>query len=59
MERLVPEEIFNPLDFTDFDICVNYIKGKQTNESIFEANRTLDVFKLIHIDIFRLFPMAA
>ena len=28
IERLVSDKILNPLDFTDFDICVNCIKGK-------------------------------
>ena len=45
------DEIFDPLDFTNFDICVNCIKRKQTNKRIFEANRTSNVLKLIHIDI--------
>ena len=48
IERLVSDEILDPLDFTDFDICVNCIKGKQTNKRRFEASRTLDVLELIH-----------
>ena len=28
IERLVSDEILNSLDFTDFDICINCIKGK-------------------------------
>ena len=40
IERLVSCEILDPLDFTDFNICVNCIKGKQTNKRRFEANRT-------------------
>jgi hypothetical protein len=28
MERLIEEEILTPLDFTDLDHCVDYIKGK-------------------------------
>ena len=56
MERLVSDEILNPLDFTDFDVCVNCIMGKQTNMRRFEANRTLDVLELIHTDICGPFP---
>lgn len=51
IERLVSDEILNPLDFTDFDVCVNCIKNKQTNKRRFEANRTLNVLQLIHTNI--------
>ena len=50
MERLLSDEILNPLDFTDFDDCINCIKGKQTNKRRFEAYRALDVLELIHTD---------
>ena len=53
------DEILNPLDFIDFDICINCIKGKQTNKMRFEANRTSDVLELIHTDICGPFPIAA
>ncbi|KAJ4710364.1 Retrovirus-related Pol polyprotein from transposon TNT 1-94 [Melia azedarach] len=59
IERLVLDEILDPLDFTDFDICVNCIKGKQTNKRRFEANRILDVLELIHTDICGPFPTVA
>ena len=59
IERLVSDEILDPLDFTDFDVCVNCIKGKQTNKRRFEANRTLDVLELIHTDICGPFPTVA
>ena len=44
-------EILEPFDFTNFDICINYINGKQTNKTRFEANRTLDVLEIIYTDI--------
>ena len=53
------DEILNSLDFTDFDICINCIKGKQTNKRRFEANRTSNVLELIHTDICGPFPTAA
>ena len=28
IKRLNSDEILNPLDFTNFDVCVNYIKRK-------------------------------
>jgi len=44
------------LAFTDMDVCVDCIKGKQTNKRRFEANRSLDVLELIHTDICGPFP---
>ena len=58
IERLVLEEILDPLGFIDFDICVNCIKGKQTNKRRFEANRASDVLELIYTDICGPFPAA-
>lgn len=55
----MPYKIQNPLDFTDFDSCVNCTKGKQTNKRKFEANKTLDILELIHTNICGSFPMLA
>ena len=43
--------ILDYLDFTDFEIFTNCIKGKQTNTRRFCANRATDVLKLIHTNI--------
>ena len=59
IERLVSNVILNPLDFTDFDICVNCIKDKQTSIKRLDVNRTSDVLELIHTDICGLFPTAS
>jgi transposase InsO family protein len=59
IERLVSNKILDPLDFTDYDMCVNCIKGKQTNKRRFQANRTSDVLELIHTDICGPFPTAS
>ena len=48
--------ILDPLDFMDFDTCVNCIKGKQTNVGRLGANRVSNVLELIHTDICRPFP---
>jgi hypothetical protein len=37
---LVNEVVVNTLDFTDFETCVDYIKGKKTNKSRKGANRS-------------------
>ena len=51
--------ILDPLDFLDFDMCVNCIKGKQTNVRRFSTNRSIDILELIHTDIYRPFPKAS
>ena len=51
--------ILDPLDFIDFDVCVNCIKGKKTNIRRLGANRTSDVLGLIHTDIYGSFPMTS
>ena len=33
MKKLVNDGVLSTLDFADFETCVNYIKGKQTNKS--------------------------
>ena len=33
IKRLVNEGVLSSLDFTDFETCLDYIKGKQTNQS--------------------------
>ena len=48
--------ILDSFDFTDFEIFINCIKGKQTNTRRFGANKATDVLELIHIDIWGPFP---
>ena len=59
VESLVCDGILDPLNFLDFEMCVNCIKGKQTNVRRFGANRSLDVLELIHTDICGPFPKAS
>ena len=56
IERLVSYGILDSLDFANFEICTNCIKGKQTNTRRFGANRAADVLELIHTDICGSFP---
>ena len=51
--------ILDPLDFLDFDICVNCIKEKQANVRRFGPNKSIDVLELIHGDICGPFPKAS
>ena len=56
IQRLVSEGILDPLDFLDFQVCIECIKGKQTNMRKKNANRCGDVLELIHTDICGPFP---
>ena len=52
MRRLVKDDIFRDLDFTDFDTCVDYIKGKITTKvKKSKTDRCTYVLEFIHIDI--------
>ena len=51
IKRLVNDRVLNTLDFTDFDTCVDYIKGKQTNKSKKGTKRSTDILEIIHSDI--------
>ena len=52
-------EILDSLDFTNFTICVEFIKGKQTKNKWLGANRASKVLEIIHIDICGPFPKAS
>ncbi|KAL6315384.1 hypothetical protein AAG906_000494 [Vitis piasezkii] len=44
VERLVSDGILDSLDFSDFDICVECIKGKHTKTKKLGVNRATDYF---------------
>ena len=48
--------ILDSLDFTNFTICVECIKGKKTKNKRLGDNKALEVLKLIPIDIRGPFP---
>ena len=48
---LVNEGVLPPLDFTDFETCVECIKGKQTNKSSKGAKRSPGTLEIVHINI--------
>ena len=59
IERLITQGILDSLDMSDFDICVDCIKGKMTNKRKTGANRCSNVLELIHTDICGPFPTAS
>ena len=50
LKRLV-KGVLHTLDFTDFETCVDCIKGKQTHTPNKNATRSLGVLEIIHTDI--------
>ena len=53
MGRLTKDEILQDLDFSDFDTCVECIKGKLTAKvRNAKVDRYTDLLRLIHTDIF-------
>jgi len=51
--------ILEPLDLKDFQVCIECIKRKRTNERKLSAQRAKDVLELIHTDICGPFPIAS
>ena len=51
IKRLINDGVLSTLDFTDFETCVDCIKGKQTNKSKKGATRSTNILEIIHSDI--------
>jgi hypothetical protein len=51
MERLIKDGILPNLDFTDLDVCVDCIKGKQTKHIKKGATRSGELLEIVHTDI--------
>ena len=51
MKKLVNDRVLSTLDFTDFETCVDCIKGKQTNKSKRCAKRSTNLLEIIHTNI--------
>ena len=52
-------EILDSLDLIYFEVCIECIKGKQTNIKKLGANRCSDVLELIHTNICGPLPTAS
>ena len=51
IKRLVNEGVLSSMDFTDFETCLDCIKGKQTNKSKKDGTRCKHLLEIIHTDI--------
>ena len=57
MERLIKNEILPSLYFIDLNICVDYIKGKQSKHTKKKVIRSTQLLEIVHIDICRPFDV--
>jgi hypothetical protein len=58
IERLIKDDILTPLDFSNSDYCINYIKGKYAKQvKKGEARRSAGILEIIHTDICGPFPV--
>ena len=51
------DEILGHLDLSNFQVCVECIKGKQTNKRNLGTERGKDVLEIIHTNICSPFPI--
>ena len=51
IKKLDNEEVLSTFDFSDFETCVHYIEGKQTNKSKKGAKRSTNLLEIIHTNI--------
>jgi hypothetical protein len=58
IERLVKESILPPLEFSDFEQCIDCIKGKYVKKIKKNAKRNAGILEIIHTDICGPFPIA-
>ncbi|GJU76569.1 putative RNA-directed DNA polymerase [Tanacetum coccineum] len=56
MTRLVKDEVLPNLDFSDFEKCVECIKGKMTKGNKKDVTQSTGLLELIHTDICGPFP---
>ena len=59
MERLIKNEILPYLDFTDLNICVGCIKGKQAKHTKKGATRSTQLLEIVHTDICEPFDISS
>ena len=48
--------ILNDIDFTNFNVFIDCIKGKQIKAKKTGAHQSFDVLELIHMNIYEPFP---
>jgi hypothetical protein len=59
IERLVKESILPSLEFSDFEQCIDCIKGKYVKKIKKNTKRSVGILEIIHTDICDSFPIAS
>jgi hypothetical protein len=59
IERLVKESILPSLEFSDFEQCIDCIKGKYIKQIKKNTKRSAGILEIIHTDICGPFPIAS
>jgi hypothetical protein len=59
IERLVKESILSPLEFSNFEQCIDCIKGKYINQIKKNVKRSTGILEIIHMDIYGPFSIAS
>jgi hypothetical protein len=59
IEHLVKESILPPLEFSDFEQCMDCVKGKYVKQIKKNGKRSAGMLEIIHTDICSLFPIAS
>jgi hypothetical protein len=59
IECLVKESILPPLEFSDFEQCIDCIKGKYIKQIKKNTKRSAGILEIIYTDICGLFPIAS
>jgi hypothetical protein len=58
IERLIKDDIFHPLDFSNLDYCIDCIKGKYAKQvKKGEVKRSAGILEIIHTDICGPYPI--
>lgn len=57
LSDFVSDGILDSIDFTDFNVCLECIKAKQSKSKRLGAYKAMNVLKLIHTDICGSFPI--
>jgi hypothetical protein len=59
IERLVKESILPPLEYLDFEQCIDCIKGKYDKQIKKNAKRSVGILEIIYMNICSPFPIAS
>jgi hypothetical protein len=58
IERLIKDDILHPLDFSNSDYCIDYIKGKYAKQvKKGEVKRSVGILEITHTGICGPFPV--